>query len=66
MKKHLTILAAVFVGLLALAWHFYGGEKVPRGQPPLVSLTSTNFDRIRTAFNATSGEVRIVLLLSPT
>jgi hypothetical protein len=56
----------VTVGLLALAWHLYGGAKVPAGQPPLASLTSANFDQFRTAFNAASGEVRIVLLLSPT
>jgi hypothetical protein len=67
MKKRLRILAAlVVVGLLALGYHFYGGETVPAGQPPLVSLTSTNFDQLRTAFNAASGDVRIVLLLSPT
>jgi hypothetical protein len=67
MKKRLSILAAlVTVGLLALAWHFYGGAKVPAGQPPLASLTSANFDQFRIAFNAASKEVRIVLLLSPT
>jgi hypothetical protein len=67
MKNRLSILAVVVIaGLLALDWHFYGGEKVPAGQPPLVSLTSSNFEQLRTAFNAASGEVRIVLLLSPT
>ena len=67
MKKSVSILAAfVFVGLLALGWHFYGGARVPAGQPALVSLTSTNFDELRAAFNAASGEVRVVLLLSPT
>jgi hypothetical protein len=67
MKKRLSILAVlVTVGLLTLAWHFYGGAKVPAGQPPLASLTSANFGQFRTAFNAASGEVRIVLLLSPT
>jgi hypothetical protein len=66
MKKSLYILAVVFVGLLALGWHFYGSEKVPAGQPPLVSLTSGNFDQLRAAFNGASGDVRIVLLLSPT
>lgn len=67
MKKRLSILAVlVLVALLALGWHIYGGGKVPAGQPPLVSLTSTSFDQVRTAFNAASGEVRIVLLLSPT
>jgi len=65
--RWLSVLAALaFVGLLALGWHFYGGGKVPPGQPSLVSLTSSNFNQLRTAFNATSGEVRIVLLLSPT
>jgi hypothetical protein len=67
MKKRLTIIAAlVVVGLLALGYHFYGGEKVPAGQPPLVSLASSNVDQLRTAFNGASGDVRIVLLLSPT
>jgi hypothetical protein len=67
MKKLLSILAVlVLVGLLALGRHFYSGETVPAGQPPLISLTSTNFDQLRAAFNAASDEVRIVLLLSPT
>jgi len=67
MKKGLSILAVlVTVGLSALAWHFYGGAMVPAGQPPLASLTEANFDQFRIAFNAGSGEVRIVLLLSPT
>jgi hypothetical protein len=53
MKKLLSILAVlVLVGLLALGRHFYSGETVPAGQPPLVSLTSTNFDQLRAAFNA--------------
>jgi hypothetical protein len=66
MKKRVSILAAVALGLLALGWHFYGGATVPAGQPALVSLTTGNFDELRTAFNAASDEVRIVLLLSPT
>jgi hypothetical protein len=67
MKRLLVIFAVfVFVGLVVLGRHFYGGEAVPTGQPRLVSLTSTNFDQLRSAFNAASGEVRIVLLLSPT
>jgi hypothetical protein len=67
MKKPLSILALLaLVGLVVLGWHFYGGARVPAGQPPLVSLTSGNSDHLRTAFNAASGEVRIVLLLSPT
>jgi len=67
MKKRLSIFAVlVLVGLFALGRHFYGGRAVPAGQPPLVSLTATNFDQLRAAFNSASSEVRIVLLLSPT
>jgi hypothetical protein len=67
MKKRLSIVAVLMIiGLLALGWYFYGGSTVPAGQPPLASLTSANFDQLREAFNAASGDVRIVLLLSPT
>jgi hypothetical protein len=67
MKKRLSTLAAfVIAGLSALGWYLYGGGKAPVGQPPLMSLTAPNFDQLRSAFNAASGEVRIVLLLSPT
>jgi hypothetical protein len=67
MKKRLSILAVlVIAAVFGLAWHFYGGERVPAEQRPLLSLTSNNFDQLHTAFNAASGEVRIVLLLSPT
>jgi hypothetical protein len=67
MKKRLTILGVfVMIGLLALGWHIYGRARVPAGQHPLVFLTSGNFAQLRTAFNAFSGDVRIVLLLSPT
>lgn len=67
MKKRLSIIAVfVTMGLLVSGWHFYGGSAVPAGQPPLASLTSTNFDQLRDAFNASAGQVRIVLLLSPT
>jgi hypothetical protein len=67
MRKPLSILVVIVIaGILVVGWHFYGGARVPAGQPPLISLTSTNFDQLRSAFNAASGEVRIVLLLSPT
>jgi len=67
MNNRLGILVVlVLAGLLALGSHFYGGSKVPAGQPPVLSLTPSNFDQLRTAFNGASGEVRIILLLSPT
>ena len=67
MKKSLIILGAIVIaGSLVFGWHFYGAARVPSGQHPLVFLTSSNFDQLRTAFNASSGDVRIVVLLSPT
>ncbi|HXJ03467.1 MAG TPA: hypothetical protein VNH65_00090 [Candidatus Acidoferrum sp.] len=67
MKTWLSFLAAFgIVALVAVGWRFYGGEAVPLGQPPLVSLTPTKIDQLRAAFNKASGDVRIVLLLSPT
>jgi hypothetical protein len=66
MRKRLAILGVVTIlGLLALTWHFYGGARVPRGQNSLVFVTADNFDQLRAAFNASSSDVRIVLLLSP-
>ncbi|MFZ0739132.1 MAG: hypothetical protein WAM96_18700 [Candidatus Acidiferrales bacterium] len=67
MKRRVGILAAILMaGLLALGWHLFGPQRVPAGQPPLTSLASDNFDKLREKFNADSGKVRVVLLLSPT
>jgi hypothetical protein len=67
MKNRLAIVAAlIVVGLLGLGWYLYRGQRVPSGQPALVSLSAANFDILRSSFNAASGDVRIVLLLSPT
>jgi hypothetical protein len=53
----------VLAGLLA---DISSQQKVPTGQPSLSSLTSENFDQLRAAFNKASGDVRVVLLVSPT
>jgi hypothetical protein len=53
----------VLAGLLA---DISSQQKVPAGQPSLSSLTTENFDQLRAAFNKASGDVRVVLLLSPT
>jgi hypothetical protein len=67
MTKRVSVAAGlILAGLLALGWHYYGGTTVPPGQPPLASLTTENFGELRTAFNAGVGNVRVVLLLSPT
>jgi hypothetical protein len=53
----------VLAGLLA---DISSQQRAPAGQPSLASLTSENFNELRTAFNKDSGDVRVVLLLSPT
>jgi hypothetical protein len=58
-----VILAATLVGGVV---YFYGGSQVPPGQPPLQSLTAENISAVKEAFNAASGEVRVLVLLSPT
>ena len=70
----LLCLAAVLVVLLLYFPQVLAGlladissqQKGPAGQPSLSSLTSENFEQLRTAFNKASGDVREVLLLSPT
>jgi len=59
----LLLFPQVLAGLLA---DLSSQQKVPAGQPSLSALTLENFNNLRTAFNAASGDVRVVLLLSPT
>lgn len=67
MKTRLRLVGGfVLAGLLVLGWRYYGGSNVPAGQPALVRLSRGNFKELQTAFDAASGKVRIVLLLSPT
>ncbi len=66
MKRQYVFGAAVAVLLLAAFFYLYGGSQTPSGQPPLQGVTAQSVGNIRNAFNAASGEARIVLLLSPT
>jgi hypothetical protein len=52
--------------LLPLLLASCGGGKTPLGQPPLNTLSSTNFSQLRERFNRDAGHTRIVVLLSPT
>lgn len=61
------ILAAIVALALAGAFiYYYGGSSVPAGQAPLERLTPQNLTDIRNAFNAAQGDVRLLVLLSPT
>jgi hypothetical protein len=57
---------ALLAVVLAVGWYFWGSRRAPRGQPPLTSLTSANFEQFKSEFNNASDCARLVLLLSPT
>lgn len=57
-------LVAVLGGVLA--WHYYARPLAPAGQPPLIEISASNLDRLRGEFNQAAGDVRVILLLSPT
>jgi hypothetical protein len=59
----LTVLVALGA---AFVWWQFGTRIVPPGQPPLVTLDSTSVAALRDDFNRAAGDVRIVILLSPT
>ena len=63
-KAVATIPVAVLLGVGL--FYFYGGHTAPPGQPTLVALTPQNLSSIGDAFNEAKGEVRLLLLLSPT
>ena len=63
-KTILAIPAALLLG--AGLFYFYGGYTAPAGQPALVALTPQNLSSIEEAFNAAKGDVRLLVLLSPT
>lgn len=62
MKRRLGVLLVA----AALMSGCGGAGRAPAGQPPLLNLTAANFTALPQAFNAASGEVRVLLLLSPT
>ena len=66
MKRKYVIGAAVVALLLAGIFYLYGGSRMPVGQPEMRSLTAGNSAEFKNEFNAAKGEVRVVLLLSPT
>jgi hypothetical protein len=63
--KHAAWFALAVVAL-SVGWYLWGSQRAPRGQPPLASLTSTNLDQFKSAFNGAADRNRLVLLLSPT
>jgi hypothetical protein len=49
-----------------LAWVRWSPRHVPPGQPPLATLRAESLQAFRDTFNASRGQVRVLVLLSPT
>jgi hypothetical protein len=62
-KALLAISAALLLGAVI---YFYGGHTAPPTQPALVDLTSQTLPKIENAFDDSKGDVRVLVLLSPT
>ena len=60
------IVGAVLAALLIAGFYLYGGSQTPSGQAPLQNVTVQNVAEIKNDFNAAKGDVRVLLLLSPT
>ena len=64
-RKRILWIAAALV-ILGVAYYLYGGSSTPAGQPPLVSLNSSNISTLKDAFNSSASSVRLLVMLSPT
>jgi hypothetical protein len=59
----LLVLLAVLGGLAGIAFQ---APRAPHGQPPLETITAENLLAFRNTLNDAAGNVRVILLLSPT
>ena len=66
MKARHIVGAVVAALLIAAVLYLYGGSQAPAGQAPLQNVTAQNVAEIKNDFNAAKGDVRVLLLLSPT
>ena len=67
LQAGVAILALAVVACAgALAWMRLAPRHVPTGQPPLATLGAGSLSVFRSAFNAADGEVRVLVMLSPT
>jgi hypothetical protein len=66
MSRQRILLFAVLLVAFATVYYFYGGHSTPKGQPPLVSFSSSDLTPLKTVFNGSSSSIRIVVMLSPT
>lgn len=58
--------AAILVCTAVYAWLKLAPRRVPVGQPPLATIRADSVPAFRDTFNAAEGEVRLLVMLSPT
>jgi len=66
MTRRILPVAALLAVVAALSWRAWGPTHTPPPQPGLESLTAQNFPEFEKAFDDAAGNVRMILLLSPT
>jgi hypothetical protein len=65
-KPKYIVLPLVIILAFVAYWYYWGSSRTPSGQPPLVSLSQSNLDQFKQAFNDAADRTRLVLLVSPT
>lgn len=65
-RRRWIVLAALAVFLAVFVPPRFFTHNVPANQPPLGFLDAGSLDTLRADFNRAAGEVRIIVLLSPT
>ena len=65
-RRTRIVVAAVALLVVATVYRYFGTSQAPPGQPPLATLDSASLESLRTDFNRSAGDTRIIVLLSPT
>lgn len=66
MRRRFLTLAVVLAVMGFVSWRVWAPSHAPAGQPALETLGAESFTNFERAFDGAAGDVRIILLLSPT
>ena len=66
MKRRSVGLGLTALAIFAGLFYLYGGHQTPGGQAPLADLNMANLSEFKNEFNDSHGNVRVLVLLSPT
>ena len=61
-----TLGALAAMAVAYYAYLRYRPQDTPASQPPLLHLTTENFQQLRQRFNAEQEKTRLIVMLSPT